>query len=216
MTESRHSSDGHFLERAIEQARESEARLAGKNALEAYRAHATNVRLLNEMLRELGAPIKKAFAELSIDYQLARHALWIVETVDRHGEACPAIADMGPSVVLLIREADRRFEREGRPERLAEVMQKAASGTSRDALRREFLPPRRSPSPARVLAAIAGEHLDEARKLFAACSPAAQTRLRWLAHALIRFVDSGSLRCDTPGGSIGEEVRGLLASGYSE
>lgn len=186
--------------------RETERGLARSSELEPYLAHAANVERLTEALRDVRMPIKATFSAARLNYQLARQAVTLAETVERFEGRLPEIRTLGPSFVLLLNEAERRFEREGRADELPDFLDDLARGLSRSKLREKYLPPRRSP-PAAVFAALKAGRVDHAKRAFDDCEPADQGRLRRIAFMLAQI--TGAVEIAPPelaGSTIDEAV----------
>lgn len=201
-------------------ARESERRLSGSPALAPYLAHAKNVALFAEAVAEAKLAVKRAFVVAGLDYQLARHATWIAETVERFASEYPQVVDMGPSFVLLVREAERRFARENRGHELPRLIDAISVGTPRREVRERFLPPAGIGGPARVLQELKAGRIEAARRTFAACAGDERDALRRLAHALVRVVDDPTvaIRKRTLPASIEEALHDFIddVPGYTE
>lgn len=176
----------------LDAARESERRLLSPKSLDDHVAHAENVDRIKEALRDRKITLKQGFTNLGLDYALAQHAIWIAETLARHAEQHPEIKQLGPSLVLVVREAERRMEREGREHELADVVAELVAGEPRAAVRERFLPPLKRPKPGRVLALLGAGRTEAARRAFDELEPPAQGGLRRLAHALVRLVEAGA------------------------
>lgn len=189
----------------VAEVRESERRLLGGAALAPYLTHAQNVLRFAAAAAEARLSIKASFTAAGLDYQLARHAVWLAETVERLGPEYPEVKSMGPSFVLLLREAERRLARESRSHELRNVVAAVAEGMPRREVRERFLPPAGLSGPARVLQELKAGRTEAARRTFAACAPEERDALRRLAHALVRVVDA-------PAGERASRVRALPAS----
>ncbi|MCC7541320.1 MAG: hypothetical protein IT379_34200 [Deltaproteobacteria bacterium] len=173
----------------LDAARESERRLLSPKSLDDHVAHAENANRIKEALRGRKITLKQGFTNLGLDYTLAQHAIWIAETLAKHAEAHPEIKSLGPSLVLVVREAERRMEREGREHGIRDVVAALVAGEPRAAVRERFLPPVKRPKPGRVLALLGAGRTEAARRAFEDLEPTARTGLRRLAHALVRLVD---------------------------
>lgn len=176
----------------LDAVRESERRLMSPKSLDDHVAHAENANRIKEALRERKITLKQGFTNLGLDYTLAQHAIWIAETLTRHEEEHPEIKQLGPSLVLVVREAERRMEREGREHEITDVVAALVSGEPRAAVRERFLPPLKQPKPGRVLALLGAGRTEAARRAFDELEAPAQSGLRRLAHALARLVDTGA------------------------
>ena len=179
--------------------------LARSTELEPYLKHAANVVRLTDALGVVGLPIKATFSAARLNYQLARQAVTLAETVERFEETRPEVRSLGPSLVLLLNEAERRFEREGRSDQLPDLVRDLAAGASRRALREKYLPPRRA-GRAAVFAALEAGCVPDAKRAFAECDPVEQGRLRRFAHMLARIVGAHAPTPAVPVGSTIEEA----------
>lgn len=177
-------------------------------ALQRQLDHAENVLQLETELRRAKQRVKPSFAKLGLDYQLARHSVWIRQTVYRHRKEHPEVMDLGPSLVLLVHEAERRFAREGRLMELPQVIADLAAGQPRSAIRARYLPPRKGPSDQRVLQFLRNGRMEQARRTFEACSEEERACLRVLAVGLATIC--GVLPMRTTAASIEEAIVGVV------
>lgn len=161
-----------------------------RSALEPILAHAVAVEQFDAAVREAGLPIKLAYKNADLDYQLAKHATWIAETVGAHETAHPQIASFGPSLVLLVREAERRFAKEDRSGELPGLISDIADGMSRRAVREKHLPPKPQRGRAAVLAAVRAGRMEPARRAFEECDEEERKALRVLARGLSLIIAS--------------------------
>ncbi len=170
---------------ALKAIRQTEGVLVrGSKALKPMLLHAVNVERFNAAVQEARMPIKEAYAKENLDYQLARHALWISETVDTHEKKHPEIREFGPSLVLLVREAERRFIKEERTDELPALISEIASGTPRRKVRELFLPPKKKRGAPLVLAAVRAGRMEVARKAFEDCNDKERAKLKVLTNGL--------------------------------
>lgn len=170
---------------ALDAVRETEQRLArSETALDPVLAHARNVRAFDDAVKRAGLPVKRTYRDEGLDYQLSRHAVWILGTVETHQEAHPEIARFGPSLVLLVREAERRFAKEERSDELPALIADIATGTPRREVRERFLPPKTKRGLSAVLAAVRSHRIEPARRAFAECDEEERTKLKLLATGL--------------------------------
>jgi len=159
-----------------------------RHALRPVLEHAENVRRFDAAVREARVAIKKAYESAGLDYQLARHAIWISDTVSEHREEHPAIENFGPSLVLLVREAERRFRKEDRCEELPGLIGDIADGTPRRLVRQKYMPPKPKRGPAAVVAAVRAGRMERARRAFEDCTEAERKKLVVLARGLSLIV----------------------------
>lgn len=203
----------------IEEVLDTERRIArSQQALRPVLEHAEKVAALDAAIRKARLPVKATYASAGLDYQLARHAMWIAETVSEHSEAHSEISRFGPSLVLLVREAARRFEREDRADQLPELIRDISDGMPRRIAREKYLPPKPRRGMNAVIAAVRAGRMEPARRLLDECSPDELKELRVFATGLglivtAHSVDSPSVprRSDDEGeqtpGSIDEAIR---------
>lgn len=105
--------------------------------------HAESIRVLNAELRTMRRPIKATYADIGLDYGLARHAVYVAGIVQMFERTEPRVRELGPSLLLLLHEASRRFAREGRTGEVTDLLSDMLSGMPRSALRSKYLPPRK-------------------------------------------------------------------------
>lgn len=151
--------------------------------------HADNVICFDAAVRTAGIAIKAAYGSAGLDYQLARHALWIDETLRSHGQKHPEIRGFGPSLVLLVREAERRFEREDRADELPNLIHDIAEGMPRHAVREKYLPPAEKRGPPAVISAVRSGRMEPARRFFEDCDEDERKSLRVFARGLALIVN---------------------------
>lgn len=142
----------------------TERALAGRQALPAVLAHATNVAKLDAFIRQEQLPVKLTYRFAGLDYQLARHAVWVAETVNTHRTRWPGIERLGPSKILLVREAERRFAREGQPLDFVSLLEALESGVPRSEVRRRFLPSAPKDPVMAVLNHVHAGRIEQARR----------------------------------------------------
>ena len=148
----------------------TEQALAGRKALPAVLAHAANVAKLDAFIRQERLPVKLTYRFAGLDYQLARHAVWVAETVNTHRTQWPGIEQLGPSKILLVREAERRFAREGQPLDFVSLLEALESGVPRSEVRRRFLPSAPKDPVMAVLSHMHAGRVEQARRTLAGLS----------------------------------------------
>lgn len=181
---------------AAEAVRRTERALLGDAELTGRHIdHAEAVLRLYAALRDERPPIKRSMSALGIDYDLARHAVWIRETVQKYRYDHAAVATMGPSLVLLVREAARRFKREGRRGQLPALIADLAGGISRSAAREKYLPSMRHEPTAvmRMLTLLRHGRLERARRAFAQYGKDEKAELRRITRDLAMLCRIGNI-----------------------
>lgn len=154
----------------VDAMRDSERVIArSRAALAPILEHAENVQRFDAAVREARLPVRKTYESAGLDYQLAKHAVWIAETVRGHEHEHPEIKSFGPSLVLLVREAERRFEREDRADSLPDLIRDIANGVPRSAVREKYMPPAEKRGPSAVIAAVRAGRMERARRFFEDC-----------------------------------------------
>ncbi len=173
----------------VEKVRASERGLVGAAPrLERHLEHAEYVRQLASAIKRDAKPVKPAFAALGLDYQLARQSMRMRETVDRHRREYPEIASLGPSLVLVVNEAEQRFKRERKSaDHLRRLVEDLLAGKPRSVVRAEHMPARAGSPADAVLRFLRGGRVEPARQAFEACSDTERVSLRALAGALARL-----------------------------
>lgn len=173
----------------IDAALDSERVIArSRAALRPILEHAENVERFDAAVRAARLAIKQTYESAGLDYQLARHAVWIAETVRGHEREHPEIRDFGPSLVLLVREAERRFEREDRVDELPNLIRDVADGLPRSAVREKYMPPAERRGPAAVIGAVRSGGMERARRFFEDCDEGERKSLRVFARGLALIV----------------------------
>jgi len=173
----------------VERVRASERALVGAApGLERYLEHAEFVRQLASAIKRDAKPVKPAFAAHGLDYQLARQSMRMRETVDRHRREFPEIVNLGPSLVLVVNEAEQRFKRERKgADHLQRLVEDLLAGKPRSVVRAEHMPAKAGSPADRVIRLLRGGRMEPARQAFDACSNAERASLRVLAGALARL-----------------------------
>lgn len=175
----------------IDDMRDSERVIArSRAALTPILEHAENVQRFDAAVRGASLPIKKTYESAGLDYQLAKHTLWIADTVYEHEDDYPEIARFGPSLVLLVREAERRFEREARAEELPDLIHDVARGMPRSVVREKYLPRVERRGPAAVIGAVRSGRMERARRFFDDCNEEERATLVVFARGLRLIVDA--------------------------
>lgn len=105
-----------------------------------YLEHAVEVEAFTSSLKSSRTGVRAGFAAAGIDYGLARHAVYIAGIVQKFEQTEPRVRDLGPSLLLLLQEASRRFAREGRSSEATDLLGDMLSGVPRSALRAKYLP----------------------------------------------------------------------------
>lgn len=173
----------------VDDVRDSERVIArSRAALAPILGHAENVQRFDAAVREARLAIKKAYESAGLDYQLAKHALWIAETVRGYEHEHPEIRGFGPSLVLLVREAERRLEREDRADELPNLIRDVAEGMPRSAVREKYLPPAEKRGPSAVVSAVRAGRMEAARRMFDDCDEKERASLMVFARGLALVV----------------------------
>lgn len=174
----------------VDDMRDSERVIArSRAALAPILEHAENVERFDAAVRDARLPVKKTYESAGLDYQLAKHAVWIAETVRGYEQEHPEIMSFGPSLVLLVREAERRFEREDRADELPELIQDVAAGMPRSAVREKYLPRAERRGPAAVIGAVRSGRMERARRFFDDCNEEERASLIVFARGLSLIVE---------------------------
>lgn len=194
----------------VDDMRDSERVIArSRAALAPILEHAENVERFDAAVRDARLPVKKMYESAGLDYQLAKHAVWIAETVRGYEHEHPEIRSFGPSLVLLVREAERRFEREERADELPDLIRDVAGGMPRNAVREKYLPRAERRGPAAVIGAVRSGRMEQARRFFDDCNEEERASLVVFARGLNLIVDGGT---STGTESTDEAVSGPAAS----
>lgn len=129
---------------ALSAIRASQERITKNADLTArYIEHAAEVHTFTANLKASRTGVKAGFIAAGLDYGLARHAVYIASIVQTFEQTEPRVRQLGPSLLLLLHEASRRFAREGRASDLTAMLDDVLYGTSRSALRAKYLPPKK-------------------------------------------------------------------------
>ncbi len=195
----------------VDDMRDSERVIArSRAALAPILEHAENVERFDAAVRDARLPVKKTYESAGLDYQLAKHAVWIAETVRGYEHEHPEIMSFGPSLVLLVREAARRFEREERAHELPELIQDVADGMPRSAVREKYLPRAERRGPAAVIGAVRSGRVERARRFYQDCDDDERARVVVFSRGLALVVGIEA-EAEQAHDSIAAAVQGALA-----
>ncbi len=188
------SSDVLGFEDALNDVRTAERELDGTYSLSRYIRFAEAILRLKVQLKNRGLRLKKTMEESGLNYQLGQQAIAVRETTEKY----PALRDLGPSKVLLVREAERRFAREGCPDRVGAVIEDLAAGKPRSTVRKEHLPQQIGPQPkepgsraAQVLELLRDGRIEPARRAYEQCADGELRQLRAIGRGLVALVGQG-------------------------